>query len=152
MDTSVTSAKAHIESLTGHSFTNNALLREALDAAGFSKRYGNKPLAHVGDSVLNTAIARDWWATPNGGKSGDKLRQTITNNKNLANVGRATGLVDHIFVHPGQRYKVEVDDRVVADSVEAVLGAIYIDSGDDLNTVKAAIAGFGLTAANAIAT
>ena len=55
-------------------------------------------------------------------------------------------------MHPAQRYDLEVGDRVVADSVEAILGAIYLDSGRNLDIVKAAIAGFGLTAANAIPT
>ena len=69
METAVADANAHIQSLTGYTFTNNGLLREALDAARFAKKFGNKRLAHLGDSVLNTAIADDWYATPNGGKS-----------------------------------------------------------------------------------
>ncbi|EME77338.1 uncharacterized protein MYCFIDRAFT_83279 [Pseudocercospora fijiensis CIRAD86] len=135
-------AKTFIEHLTGHKFTNSNLLIEALDTTGQRARESNRRLALLGDKLMVHIIADGWYASNAPLVRGQTLLERICGNDNLATVGFNIGLDAHVVVHPGQRGAVS--RKTMATTVEAVVGAIYVDSGKDIETVKDAMVCIGL--------
>lgn len=74
---------------------------------------------------------------------GNNLVSTLGSNANLSDVARRVGLEDHIVVNPG--HVGRVSDKTLATTVEAVLGAVYLDSGKGLDVVRLAMARLELT-------
>jgi dsRNA-specific ribonuclease len=72
----------------------------------------------------------------------------VASNKNLERVARKIGLVDHLVFHAGQVQGVDgPSDDVLATALQAVIGAIDIDSDQRVGVVRAAMNKIGLTAA-----
>lgn len=64
----------------------------------------------------------------------------IVSNRNLCNVGRKKGLEPFIMCTPGSK----LTPYEVATCVEAIVGAVYKDSQNDLVAVKRSMVIFGL--------
>lgn len=75
---------------------------------------------------------------------GNKLRSTLTSNDTEGQAAHDAGLASFVVTNRGQRGQV-VSTNTLATTLEAVLGAIFLDSGDDLAVVKAAMTALGLT-------
>ena len=69
--------------------------------------------------------------------------QTIGSNNNLDRVGRVHGLDAYVHINPGGN---TVAPNTMAATVEALLGAIYLDSGHDIEAVNAVMNRLGLRA------
>lgn len=69
---------------------------------------------------------------------------TIGSNATLASTVRNLGLDTHVILNPGHIGRVS--DKVLATTMEAILGAIYLDSTKELDTVRRAMTLLGLTA------
>lgn len=65
----------------------------------------------------------------------------VLSNVNLDKVGRSKGIEKFIELHAGTP---EVSPKTMATTVEAILGAVFKDSYDDLEAVKRAMVAFGL--------
>lgn len=70
----------------------------------------------------------------------DQIRQAVGGNLNLDRIGRVTGLV--AFVNQNPSTLGVVSPVTMSATVEAVLGAVYLDS--DMNTVKRVMNTLGL--------
>jgi ribonuclease-3 len=133
-----------IETILGHQFAKPALLREALTHRSASPRSGrrsaagkhgagsNERLEFVGDRVLGLLMA-EWLAErfphEQEGDLGRRLGHLVSQPV-LAAVADAIGLHDALDVSPGEA-KAGVKQRatVLADALEAALGAVYLDGG-----------------------
>ena len=158
---------ADIHAILGRQFNDPNILTEALQAAGSSIRYagtraipdGNKRLALIGDAVLKVALLDHWY--PGGASrgrsimrlcdspvfnlvigSGDLIVQQVANNTNLSTIGRQNGLAAYVNTNPSQGGVIS--EKTLATTVEALLGAVYLDSGNDLNAVKSVMRALGL--------
>lgn len=124
------------EVILGHHFQDPRLLREALThrsaAQGRRKGGSNERLEFVGDRVLGLLIA-EWLAErfprEQEGDLGRRLAYLVSQPA-LAEICAASGLPAVLAVSPGET-KAGVRRRatVLADAVEAVLGAVYLDGG-----------------------
>ncbi|KAK3113548.1 hypothetical protein LTR53_009068 [Teratosphaeriaceae sp. CCFEE 6253] len=123
----LTAARAFITRLTG--YTND-------DDGSSSGRW--TPLALVGDRALALILADDWYKSGRPLIVADTQYKSVGGNCALAAFGRRVGLAPHIFIHPGQRGQ-PVGWKIMATTVEAILGAIWLDSDGDLGTLRAAI-------------
>ena len=70
----------------------------------------------------------------------DAIRQSVANNANLERIGNATGLVAFVNLNPGSLGVVS--KAIMTATVEAVLGAVYLDS--NMDTVKRVMHTLGL--------
>ena len=77
--------------------------------------------------------------------TGNQLVQTIGCNANLAKVATRIGLDKYIVTAQG----IAPTQSLLATTMEAVLGAIDCDSGEDANAVRKAMYMVGLTQAGA---
>lgn len=128
-----------IETILGHRFTRPELLREALThrsaLQGRSRARGsNERLEFVGDRVLGLVMA-EWLAErfpkEQEGDLGRRLAYLVSQPV-LAQVAEGIGLGDAISVAPGEaRAGVKRRATVLADALEAAIGAVYYDSGLD---------------------
>lgn len=64
----------------------------------------------------------------------DSQRQRLLSNTNLARVARESGLVDCMIVNP--RNPVQASTRLAAALVEAIVGAVWVDSDESIDAVR----------------
>jgi ribonuclease-3 len=117
----------------GHEFRDVALLRTALthrSAAGPN----NERLEFLGDAVLGMLMAEALYArdprTPEGVLS--RMRASLVNAKVLAEIGRELELGDALVLGAGELKSGGFRrDSILADTVEALVGAVFLDAGLD---------------------
>jgi ribonuclease-3 len=122
----------------GLTSTDLGLLGQALSHRSWCAEVGeaasNERLEFLGDAVLGLAVAEYCYQRfpdlPEGGLA--KIRAAVVNTAVLARVGRELGLGEHLRLGRGEdasggRRK----PSILADTVEAVIGAVYLDQGFD---------------------
>lgn len=121
------------ELLLGHPFANQEILREALThRSAAQRRRSNERLEFIGDRVLGLLIA-EWLAErfpdePEGAL-GARLGALVSRQV-LARIARAEGLAAVLDVAPNEaKDGVRRRATVLADMLEAVIGALFLDGG-----------------------
>lgn len=117
----------------GYRFRDPALLEAALTHRSAS-RTNYERLEFLGDSVLNFAVAllafRTFPAAPEGDLS--RFRAALVSAPALAAIGAGLELGDQLRLGSGELKSGGFRrDSILADSLEAILGAIYLDGGID---------------------
>ncbi|MBY0339013.1 MAG: ribonuclease III [Acetobacteraceae bacterium] len=139
-------ALAAFEARLGHAFRDHALLRRALthsSAAG--ERPGplgtNERLEFLGDRVLGLCMAEILLARFPGENEGHLGRRfsLLVSRDTLAPIARELGIPAVLRVPPSQRHQNLKDNvTALADALEAVLAAVYLEAG--LDAVRALVA------------
>ena len=115
----------------GYSFSKPELLNQALTHRSYGHPH-NERLEFLGDSVLNCAVAglvfRHFSNLPEGNLT--RLRASLVNQKALFKLARTLDLGNQIKLGEGE-LKSGGSDRpsILADALEAILGAVYLDGG-----------------------
>ena len=121
----------------GHVFRDPALLESALTHRSYRAEHpdaapDNQRLEFLGDAVLeilsSDLLFRRFPDADEGALS--RLRSRITDERALAGVARRIGLGAWLLVGAGAETQGARDiDAVLADAVEALMGAVYLDGG-----------------------
>lgn len=111
-----------------------ALLTLALTHASKNRDVNNERLEFLGDRVLSLALAHAIYTRYPGESEGDlALRHAALARADvLAGIARAHGLSDDILVANGEQGGTARLDNVMADCLEALIGAVYLDQGYDV--------------------
>ena len=115
----------------GYEFQEIALLERALTHRSFALE-NNERLEFLGDSVLNLAIAEALYAKFPRAKEGQlsRLRAKLVCGETLAELAQELGFGPFLRLGSGELKSGGARRAsILADSVEAVLGAIYLDGG-----------------------
>ncbi|HEY6529596.1 MAG TPA: ribonuclease III [Cellvibrionaceae bacterium] len=115
----------------GYTFTNSDLLHQALTHRSFGATH-NERLEFLGDSILNLVIAEALYEKFPSAREGDlsRLRASLVKGDTLAEVARDFGLGHYLRLGEGElRSGGQERSSILADAVEAIIGAIFIDSG-----------------------
>lgn len=123
---------AQLEALIGHRFAAQEHLELALTHRSVSGDQNNERLEFVGDSILNFVIGDALFVKFPEAKEGQlsRLRASLVKGKTLALIGRQFGLERYVNVGPGELKTGGASrDSTLADAVEAIIGAIYLDAG-----------------------
>jgi ribonuclease-3 len=123
------------QALLGHRFADRKLLAEALthrSAAGAKGAGSNERLEFIGDRVLGLIVA-EWllekFPDEREGDLGPRLAALVSKPA-LATVAEANGLAALLAVAPGEAKRgVRERATVLADALEAIIGALYLDAG-----------------------
>lgn len=114
-------------------------LKLALTHRSFANEHGNLPnnerLEFVGDAVLGLSIANELFTRFPSRPESDlsPMRARIVSRYGLADVARDIDLGAHVIVGKGEEATGGRDkDSILADTTEAVLGAIYRQYGFDV--------------------
>jgi ribonuclease-3 len=117
----------------GHAFRDPDLLDRALthSSMGNEGKASYERLEFLGDAFLNFAVADVLFRTDTEVAEGQltETRARIVSRKPLAEAARRLDLVTHLVSGKGLRDGERHSERILADLVEAVLGAILIDAG-----------------------
>jgi len=114
---------------------NIRLLDQALTHSSYAKSSiqpacDNERIEFLGDAVLELVISdylfRKFSYLDEGGLS--RMRSAVVSEESLANHARKIGLGDYILVGKDQE-QIRLQDAILADAYEAVIGALYLDQG-----------------------
>jgi ribonuclease-3 len=131
---------AELERRLGHKFSNPELARQALTHRSFGTPH-NERLEFLGDSLLNCAVATVLYERfpllPEGDLS--RLRAALVNQASLSDVAAKLGLGERLRLGEGELKSGGFRrPSILADSLEALLAAVYLDAG--FEATRAAVA------------
>ena len=119
-----------LETRLGYKFVNKSLLQQALTHASFSGPTASyERLEFLGDRVLALLLAHYFYEhCPDDGEGALSLRlHSKARTATLAMIARKLNIVDFLQTQPGVCFAD--NDNVLADVIESLLAAIYLDSG-----------------------
>ncbi|USD65655.1 ribonuclease III [Vibrio sp. SCSIO 43136] len=132
----MTSQIATLERKLGYQFNDAELIHLALTHRSANSKH-NERLEFLGDSILSFVIADDLYHRFPKVNEGDmsRMRATLVRGNTLAELGREFVLGDYLKLGPGELKSGGFRrDSILADAVEAIIGAIYLDS--DIEQVR----------------
>jgi ribonuclease-3 len=121
----------------GHCFNDPGLLRRALTHRSHGVPH-NERLEFLGDSILNCAIALELFHKFPELSEGDlsRLRASLVNQQSLSAVAQRFGFGEQVLLGEGEiRSGGFGRPSILADAVEAVVGAAFLDGGFDAAVV-----------------
>jgi ribonuclease-3 len=124
---------AWVERSFGYVFAQPALCHAALTHRSAGADH-NERLEFLGDSILNCSVARLLYdAHPEADEGAlSRLRATLVSGETLARIAGELGLGEHLRLGPGELKSGGFRRAsILADALEAVLGAIFLDAGFD---------------------
>jgi len=115
----------------GYVFADDTLLRRALTHRSAAAD-NNERLEFLGDSVLNFTITAALYRRCPDAAEGDlsRLRASLVRERTLAEIAQTLDLGAALILGPGEQRNGSCRRAsILADTVEALLGAIYCESG-----------------------
>ena len=122
---------AELERRLGHTFAHPEHARQALTHRSFGTPH-NERLEYLGDSLLNCAVATLLYERFPKLTEGDlsRLRAALVNQSSLSEVALTLGLGELLRLGEGELKSGGFRrPSILADAVEALLGAVYLDAG-----------------------
>ncbi len=119
------------QEFAGYRFADPALLAQALTHRSAGSPH-NERLEFLGDSLVNHFVAdnlyRHWPKADEGALT--RARAELVRESALAQIARALGLGERLVLGPGEmKSGGRRRDSILADAVEALVAAIYLDAG-----------------------
>ncbi|WP_201260288.1 ribonuclease III [Campylobacter sputorum] len=121
-----------IQNLLGYKFKNETLLINALTHKSCKKKHSNERLEFLGDAVMDLIVAEYLCNKFKDMNEGDlsKLRAALVNEKSFAALASLIDLQNHIILSSAEENnKGRQKPSLLSDAFEAIMGAIYIESG-----------------------
>ena len=120
-------------------FKNKDLLIKSLTHKSFDKENNNEKIEFLGDRVLGLVMAKKLLEIYPNEKEGilDKKYASLVNKKTCLEIANKIELYKYLLTHNVKNNKDKIEDKVLADSLEALLGSIYLEKG--FNTVEKVI-------------
>jgi ribonuclease III len=122
-----------IERSFGYTFAQPALCETALTHRSAAALH-NERLEFLGDSVLNCGVARLLYAAHPQADEGalSRLRASLVSGETLAQIAAELGVGEYLRLGSGELKSGGFRRAsILADALEALLGAIFLDSGFD---------------------
>jgi len=112
-------------------FLNKTFLNKSLTHKSYNSNENNEKMEFLGDRVLGLVIAKKLLEIYPHEKEGilDKKFSSLVNKKKCLEIAKKINLENYILVFNPKNKKIKIEDKVVADCLEALIGAIYLDKG-----------------------
>jgi len=112
-------------------FRNKDILIRSLTHKSYSKENNNEKLEFLGDRVLGLIIAKKLLEIYPDEKEGilDKKFASLVNKKTCLEIAQKLELNNYVLTLNSGNKKTSIEDKVLSDSCEALIGAIYLDKG-----------------------
>tara|TARA_B110000037_G_scaffold79907_1_gene95351 strand:+ start:2330 stop:2998 length:669 start_codon:yes stop_codon:yes gene_type:complete len=112
-------------------FTNPKTLINSLTHKSYDSKNNNEKMEFLGDRVLGLIIAKKLLELYPDEREGilDKKFASLVNKKKCLEIAKKIELEKYILVLNPKNKKIIIEDKVVADCLEALIGAIYLDKG-----------------------
>ena len=112
-------------------FKNKNLLIQALTHKSFDPNKNNEKIEFLGDRVLGLIIAKKLLEIYPEEKEGilDKKFASLVNKKTCLEIAKKINLAYYVRTFNPYNKKIKIEDKIISDSCEALIGAIYLDKG-----------------------
>ena len=123
-----------LEKCLDYQFKDKNLIIEALTHKSFKKPYNNERLEFLGDAVLNLIVGEFLYTKFPKSNEGElsKIRASLVNETGFTRLANDIKLGDYIYLSSAEeRNKGRTKASILSDAFEAIMGAIYLESGLD---------------------
>tara|TARA_B100000767_G_C19581861_1_gene457648 strand:- start:53 stop:721 length:669 start_codon:yes stop_codon:yes gene_type:complete len=112
-------------------FKDKELLVKCLTHKSFNKSVNNEKIEFLGDRVLGLIIAKKLLEIYPNEKEGvlDKKFASLVNKKTCLEIANKIKLEKYILTFNPKNKDIKIEDKIIADGCEALIGAIYLDRG-----------------------
>ncbi len=121
-----------LQKIIKYRFNDRNLLIQSLTHRSFNKHYNNERLEFLGDAVLDLLVGEYVFKKLESSNEGDltKLRASMVNESSFAKLANALKLGDYLFISDSEvKNNGRAKPSILSDAFEALIGAIYLDSG-----------------------
>ena len=120
-----------LEKKINFKFKNINLLIQSLTHKSFDSNKNNEKIEFLGDRVLGLVIAKKLLEIYPDQKEGvlDKKFASLVNKKTCLEIAKKIKLENFIKTFNPKNKKIKIEDKILSDSCEALIGAIYLDKG-----------------------
>lgn len=126
-------AESWLDKVLNYRFQNPELFQQALTHRSATHR-NNERLEFLGDAVLDFVVSGAVYRAYPDAAEGDlsKLRALLVKDTSLAELATDMGLGEYLILGSGeQKTGGHRRESILADALEAIFGAVYLDSGYD---------------------
>jgi len=112
-------------------FTDQKILIKSLTHKSFDSKNNNEKIEFLGDRVLGLIIAKKLLEIYPEEREGilDKKFASLVNKRKCLEIAKKIELEKYILVSNPKNKSIIIEDKVVADCLEALIGAIFLDKG-----------------------
>ena len=120
-----------LEKKIGISFKNKNILIRSLTHKSFNSVDNNEKLEFLGDRVLGLVISKKLLEIFPNDKEGvlDKKLASLVNRKKCCDISKKFSLENYLITGNVRSKKNKIEDKIISDACEALIGAIYLDQG-----------------------
>ena len=112
-------------------FNDLNLLKKSLTHKSFDSINSYEKLEFLGDRILGLVISEkllEIYPEENEGSLDKKLASLVNKNKCLE-IAKSISLENYISVAKKKGKEIKIEDKIISDACEALIGAIYLDKG-----------------------
>ena len=126
-------SSANLEKKLKLKFSDQKILIKSLTHKSFDSINNNEKVEFLGDRVLGLVIAKKLLELYPEEKEGvlDKKFASLVNKRKCLEIAKKIELEQYILILNPKNKKITIEDKIVADCLEALIGAIYLDKGLD---------------------
>ena len=112
-------------------FSDPKILIKSLTHKSYDPLNNNEKIEFLGDRVLGLVIAKKLLEIYPDEREGilDKKFASLVNKRKCLEIAKKIELQKYILVFNPKNKKIVIEDKVIADCLEALIGAIYLDKG-----------------------
>ena len=112
-------------------FTDSNILIKSLTHKSYDSKNNNEKIEFLGDRVLGLIIAKKLLEIYPEEREGilDKKFASLVNKRKCLEIAKKIELEKYILIFNPKNKKIVIEDKIVADCLEALIGAVYLDKG-----------------------
>ena len=112
-------------------FKNLDLLKQSLTHKSFDTNKNNEKIEFLGDRVLGLIVSKKLLEIYPDEKEGilDKKFASLVNKTTCLEIAKNINLDKFILTFNPKNKKIKIEDKIISDSCEALIGAIFLDKG-----------------------
>jgi ribonuclease-3 len=112
-------------------FTDSKILTKSLTHKSYDSKNNNEKIEFLGDRVLGLIIAKKLLEIYPKEREGilDKKFASLVNKRKCLEIAKKIELEKYVLIFNPKNKKIIIEDKIVADCLEALIGAIYLDKG-----------------------
>ena len=121
----------NLEKILKLKFNDQKILIKSLTHKSYDSKNNNEKIEFLGDRVLGLIIAKKLLDIYPEEREGilDKKFASLVNKKKCLEIAKKIELEKYILIFNPKNKKIVIEDKIVADCLEALIGAIYLDKG-----------------------
>ena len=124
-------ALKELENIIKYNFKDKTILSKALTHKSYDNIINNEKIEFLGDRVLGLVISKELLDRYPNEREGtiDKKFANLVNKRTCTKIAKKLNLKKFLFLGSSHKNLESSADKILSDCLEAIVGAIYIDSG-----------------------